>query len=77
MAVQGDAFPYEKARIIAEMELSMPQADLDNVDLFPRWLHALEPKSGSEVRAAPLVPCASAPACRAVRPLAERERVWE
>lgn len=36
---EGDAFPYEKARIIAELELSMDRRkELQNTRWFPRML---------------------------------------
>eukprot|EP00043_Microstomoeca_roanoka_P008232 m.79420 g.79420 ORF g.79420 m.79420 type:complete len:1567 (-) comp14156_c1_seq5:209-4909(-) len=43
---EGDAFPFEKARIIAEIELSMGEDVLSNRSYFPRWLHMLTPKGG-------------------------------
>jgi hypothetical protein len=46
---QGDAFPFEKARIIAELELSMTPEDFHNPSLFPKWLHVLAPKNHSQV----------------------------
>eukprot|EP00051_Salpingoeca_urceolata_P016732 m.224040 g.224040 ORF g.224040 m.224040 type:complete len:577 (+) comp18764_c0_seq9:185-1915(+) len=42
---EGDAFPFEKARIIAELELSMPRHQLRDPALFPKWLHVLTPKN--------------------------------
>jgi hypothetical protein len=41
---EGDAYPYELARIIAELELSMTTKDINRQN-FPRWLHTLIPKS--------------------------------
>lgn len=41
---EGDAYPYELARIIAELELSMTPKDINRQN-FPRWLHILIPKS--------------------------------
>eukprot|EP00045_Choanoeca_perplexa_P018224 m.282627 g.282627 ORF g.282627 m.282627 type:complete len:1666 (-) comp17752_c0_seq11:672-5669(-) len=41
---EGDAYPFELATIIAELELSMPRR-LINEHNFPRWLHMLTPKS--------------------------------
>lgn len=48
LLAQGDAFPYEKARIIAELELSMTAEDLANPRFFPKWLHVLAPKNISQ-----------------------------
>ncbi|EDQ85533.1 uncharacterized protein MONBRDRAFT_29209 [Monosiga brevicollis MX1] len=43
---EGDAYPYELATIIAELELSMPQEVVaGNRSFFPRWLHSLVPKN--------------------------------
>ncbi len=47
---EGDAFPYEKARIISELELSMTPADLANKRFFPSWLHVLAPKNALQNR---------------------------
>lgn len=41
---EGDAFPFEKAKIIAELELMMPAEYLDNPDFFPKWVHLLKAK---------------------------------
>ncbi len=41
---EGDAFPFEKARIIAEVELRMTDEDLSNRAYFPRWIHVLARK---------------------------------
>lgn len=35
---------YEKASIITEIEVLMSEAELNNPDLFPLWIHALVPK---------------------------------
>eukprot|EP00730_Choanoeca_flexa_P003264 TRINITY_DN11346_c0_g1_i2.p1 TRINITY_DN11346_c0_g1~~TRINITY_DN11346_c0_g1_i2.p1 ORF type:complete len:820 (+),score=150.12 TRINITY_DN11346_c0_g1_i2:141-2462(+) len=43
---EGDAFPFEQARIIAEIELTMSDTELAEVAYFPRWLHVLKPKGG-------------------------------
>eukprot|EP00054_Salpingoeca_dolichothecata_P006867 m.287751 g.287751 ORF g.287751 m.287751 type:complete len:152 (+) comp167200_c0_seq1:112-567(+) len=44
---EGDAFPYEKARVIAEMELTMKFLEYDIPRLFPKWLHVMIPKGAS------------------------------
>lgn len=44
---EGDAFPYEKARIIAELEQSMSQEELGRKDYFPKWLHVLMAKNNN------------------------------
>eukprot|EP00050_Salpingoeca_kvevrii_P003178 m.216393 g.216393 ORF g.216393 m.216393 type:complete len:98 (+) comp10784_c0_seq3:3956-4249(+) len=41
---EGDAFPFEKARIIAEIELSMTPEQLQDETLFPKWIHIMSPK---------------------------------
>lgn len=42
---EGDAFPCEKAGIIADLELMMPEEMFQNKTLFPNWLQVLSPKS--------------------------------
>ena len=46
---EGDAFPFEKARIIAEIELTMADTLLQNKECFPKWLHVLRPKGACQV----------------------------
>ncbi len=41
---QGDAFPYERAQIIAELEHTMSADELRDVRWFPRFLVVLSPK---------------------------------
>eukprot|EP00055_Hartaetosiga_balthica_P013124 m.65999 g.65999 ORF g.65999 m.65999 type:complete len:1782 (+) comp8174_c0_seq1:61-5406(+) len=43
---EGDAFPFEKARIIAEIELVMGKELFMRADTFPKWLHLLVLKGG-------------------------------
>eukprot|EP00049_Salpingoeca_infusionum_P007130 m.116055 g.116055 ORF g.116055 m.116055 type:complete len:594 (-) comp13589_c0_seq2:1508-3289(-) len=43
---EGDAFPFEKARIISELEMTMHPSLLKDQTLFPRFLHVLSPKGG-------------------------------
>lgn len=46
---QGDAYPFELAQIIAELELSLPKSKLTREN-FPRYIHTLLPKSDEVVR---------------------------
>ena len=43
---EGDAFPCEKAGIIADIELMLPEVALEDKSLFPSWLHILSTKVG-------------------------------
>ena len=44
---EGDAFPCEKAGIIADIELMLPEVALEDKNLFPSWLHILSTKVGA------------------------------
>eukprot|EP00048_Salpingoeca_helianthica_P006268 m.96577 g.96577 ORF g.96577 m.96577 type:complete len:1549 (+) comp13947_c0_seq4:32-4678(+) len=44
---EGDAFPFEKAQIIAELEHSLSERRLNDPHWFPTWLVVLSPKEAS------------------------------
>eukprot|EP00051_Salpingoeca_urceolata_P020402 m.305850 g.305850 ORF g.305850 m.305850 type:complete len:1526 (-) comp19613_c0_seq7:81-4658(-) len=45
---EGDAFPFEKARVIAELELCHAEDLLTDPSNFPRWLHVYSAKDELE-----------------------------